>query len=182
MSYVHLSIGEANKDFLAAERRHNYTTPTSFLELINFYKLLLGREQGKIGDQINRLENGLGIMQAVTEKVDDLKKLLEIKMVDVGIEKEKTDELIEVVGKETEIAEKESEAAAIQQKEVEEITAMAKAEKQAADKELGEAIPAMERATEAVNCLEVKSITELKALGSPPEACVVVAKAVLILK
>jgi len=40
----------------------------------------------------------------------------------------------------------------------------------------------MERATEAVNCLEVKSITELKALGSPPEACVVVAKAVLILK
>jgi len=74
---------------------------------------LLSREQGKIGNQINRLENGLGIMQAVTEKVDDLKKLLEIKMVDVGVEKEKTDELIEIVGKETEIAEKESELAAI---------------------------------------------------------------------
>ena len=44
-------------------------------------------------------------MQAVTEKVDDLKKLLEIKMVDVGVEKEKTDELIEIVGKETEILE-----------------------------------------------------------------------------
>jgi hypothetical protein len=74
---------------------------------------LLSREQGKIGNQINRLESGLGIMQAVTEKVDDLKKLLEIKMVDVGIEKEKTDELIEIVGKETEIAEKESELAAV---------------------------------------------------------------------
>jgi len=74
---------------------------------------LLSREQGKIGNQINRLENGLGIMQAVTEKVDDLKKLLEIKMVDVGVEKEKTDELIEIVGKETEIAERESELAAI---------------------------------------------------------------------
>jgi hypothetical protein len=35
-------------------------------------------------------------------------------MVDVGIEKEKTDELIEVVGRETEIAEKESGDAAIQ--------------------------------------------------------------------
>jgi hypothetical protein len=54
--------------------------------------------------------------------------------------------------------------------------------KAAADIELGEAIPAMERATDAVNCLEVKAIQELKALGSPPEACVVVAKAVLILK
>jgi len=39
----------------------------------------------------------------------------------------------------------------------------------------------MERATEAVNCLEVKSIQELKALANPPSACVDVAKAVLIL-
>jgi len=38
MAEVHLSIGEANKLFLAQERRYNYTTPTSFLELINFYK------------------------------------------------------------------------------------------------------------------------------------------------
>jgi dynein heavy chain len=113
MAYVHLSIGEANKDFLSSERRHNYTTPTSFLELINFYKLLLSREQGKIGNQINRLENGLGIMQSVTEKVDDLKSMLELKMKDVEVEKSKTDELIEIVGKETEIAEAESAAAAI---------------------------------------------------------------------
>lgn len=103
-------------------------------------------------------------------------------MVDVGIEKEKTDELIEVVGREKAIAEKESADAAVQQAEVEEISANAKKEKETADAELAKAIPAMERATEAVNCLEVKSITELKALGSPPEACVVVAKAVLILK
>lgn len=39
----------------------------------------------------------------------------------------------------------------------------------------------MERATEAVNCLEVKSIQELKALANPPAACVDVTKAVLIL-
>jgi dynein heavy chain len=42
MSYVHLSIDDANREYLAAERRYNYTTPTSFLELISFYKLLLG--------------------------------------------------------------------------------------------------------------------------------------------
>jgi dynein heavy chain len=38
MAEVHLTIGEANEEFLRAERRYNYTTPTSFLELINFYK------------------------------------------------------------------------------------------------------------------------------------------------
>ena len=125
MSYVHLSIGEANKDFLLQERRNNYTTPTSFLELINFYKLLLGREQGKIVNQITRLENGLGIMQSVTEKVDDLKELLVKKSEDVRIEKEKTDKLIEVVTHESEIASGEKATAAIQAEEVAKITANA---------------------------------------------------------
>jgi dynein heavy chain len=158
MAQVHLSIGEANEEFRTAERRHNYTTPTSFLELINFYKFLLGKKRGKITDQINRLEIGLQTMKSTTEQVEGLQKLLEIKMVDVGIEKEKTDELIEVVGRESLDAEKEAEAAAVQEAETIEFANAAKAEKAAADRELAEAIPAMERATDAVNCLEVKSI------------------------
>ena len=48
MAHVHLSIGEANEDFLKQERRHNYTTPTSFLELINFYKMLVNNKRGAI--------------------------------------------------------------------------------------------------------------------------------------
>jgi hypothetical protein len=39
---------------------------------------------------------------------------MEVKMVDVGHEKEKTNQLIEVVGRESLIAEKEADAAAIQ--------------------------------------------------------------------
>jgi len=182
MAEVHLSIGEANLEFLAAERRYNYTTPTSFLELINFYKLLLGKKRGKITDQINRLEIGLQTMKSTTDQVEALQKLLEVKMVDVGVEKEKTDELIEIVGRESLDAEKEAAAAAVQEEEVTALTNDAKAEKAAADAELAEAIPAMERATEAVNCLEVKAIQELKALANPPAQCIEVAKAVLILK
>lgn len=50
MAHVHLSIGDANDEFLAAERRHNYTTPTSYLELINFYKMLVDSKRGKISE------------------------------------------------------------------------------------------------------------------------------------
>jgi dynein heavy chain len=120
-------------------------------------------------------------MLQTTEKVDGLQKLLEIKMVDVENEKAKTNELIEIVGKESLDAEKEADAAAIQAEETDKIANEAKAEKKAADDELAEAIPAMEAATEAVNCLEPKAIQELKALGSPPEDCVQIAKACLIL-
>jgi len=50
MAHVHLSIGDANEDFLKQERRHNYTTPTSYLELINFYKMLVNNKRGKISE------------------------------------------------------------------------------------------------------------------------------------
>merc|ERR1712107_240436 len=37
MAEVHLSIEASNKAYLEQERRHNYCTPKSFLELISFY-------------------------------------------------------------------------------------------------------------------------------------------------
>lgn len=182
MAHVHLSIGDANTEFLAAERRYNYTTPTSFLELINFYKLLLGAKRGKITDQIERLETGLSTMKSTTDQVEALQELLVKKMKDVEIEKSNTDELIEIVGRESLDADKEASAAAEQEEEVTICTNDAKAEKAAADTELAEAVPAMERAQAAVDCLEVKAIQELKSLATPPAACLDVTKAVLILK
>ena len=158
MAQVHLSISDANADFLRAERRYNYTTPTSFLELINFYKLLLSKKQGRITDQIDRLEIGLQTMKSTTDQVGALQKLLEVKMIDVGVEKEKTDELIEIVGRESLDAEREASAAAVQEAETTALTNAAKAEKAKADGELAEAVPAMQAAQAAVDCLEVKSI------------------------
>lgn len=164
------------------ERRYNYTTPTSFLELINFYKSLLDSKQSKLTDQIKRLEIGLDTMKQTTEQVEGLQKLLVIKMVDVETEKEKTNELIEIVGKESLDAEKEQNAAAVQEEETIKYANAANAEKQAANKELEEAIPAMKAAEEAVACLDKKSIQELKSLANPPAQVLDVAKAVLILR
>eukprot|EP00117_Sycon_ciliatum_P034773 scpid14216/ scgid26472/ Dynein beta chain, flagellar outer arm len=72
MAFVHLSIGEANERFKRLERRNNYTTPTSYLELINFYKALLGSKQEIINDSISRLETGLETMVATTVQVEGL--------------------------------------------------------------------------------------------------------------
>ena len=48
----------------------------------------------KINDQIERLSNGLNIMNSTTEKVDALQELLKVKMVEVEIEVEATGKLI----------------------------------------------------------------------------------------
>lgn len=83
MAHVHTSINQANKEFLQKERRHNYTTPTSFLELINFYKSLLKKKVDTINNQSNRLKIGLSTMESTRGEVEKLKEQLEIKMVEV---------------------------------------------------------------------------------------------------
>lgn len=182
MAFVHLSIHEANENFRLQNRRNNYTTPTSYLELIKFYKSLLTEKTAKIDDQIERLSNGLNIMNQTTEKVDQLSKLLEVKMVEVEIEKEATGKLIAVVEAESADAQKEQDLANVQAEATNEVATAAQATKAEATKELEAAIPAMKAAEEAVACLDVKSIQELKALANPPADCVVCTKAVLILK
>ncbi len=52
MAEVHSSIDDANQRYLKFERRYNYTTPKSFLELIDFYKKLLGSKREQINGKI----------------------------------------------------------------------------------------------------------------------------------
>lgn len=67
-------------------------------------------------------------------------------MVDVEREKENTDALIEIVGKESLDAEHEQSIAAVQEEETMKMTNKANDEKAKANKELEEAIPAMKAA------------------------------------
>jgi len=118
MAFVHMSIQEANDNFRLQMRRNNYTTPTSFLELIKFYKNLLNGKVSRINEQIERLSNGLNIMNATTEKVDNLQELLKVKMVEVDIEVEATGKLIAIVDAEASAAQVEKDAADIQAADV----------------------------------------------------------------
>jgi dynein heavy chain len=104
MANVHLSIDDANQEFKLRERRFNYTTPTSFLELISFYEKLLGEKQGAIVESISRLERGLTTMKETTDKVDILKEKLVLTMENVQVEEKNTDELIVIVNQEADAA------------------------------------------------------------------------------
>ena len=59
MSYVHSSVNEISKAYLLNDRRHNYTTPKSYLELINLYVKVLKRQHDEVEARMQRLENGL---------------------------------------------------------------------------------------------------------------------------
>lgn len=69
MAYVHTTVNEMSKVYLATERRYNYTTPKTFLEQIKLYQSLLAKKRAELVAKIERLENGLMKLQSTASQV-----------------------------------------------------------------------------------------------------------------
>ena len=144
MAEVHISIESANKRYLEAERRHNYCTPKSFLELISFYIKMLTAKQSSVGENCERLERGLAIMEQVQAKVEGLKEDLKVTMVQVEEKKAATAVLIDQVTKASATAAEEKAAADIEAEKTSKLANDASELQAQADGELSEAMPAMQ--------------------------------------
>lgn len=72
MTYVHKSVNDLSVAYLQNERRHNYTTPKSFLEQINLYENLLRKNNKDLQTKIIRLENGLEKLRSTASQVKKL--------------------------------------------------------------------------------------------------------------
>ncbi|XP_039357487.1 dynein heavy chain 17, axonemal isoform X16 [Mauremys reevesii] len=181
MSYVHKTVNEMSKVYLATERRYNYTTPKTFLEQIKLYQNLLSKKRRELIAKIDRLENGLMKLQSTASQVDDLKAKLAVQELELKHKNEDADKLIQVVGVETEKVSKEKMIADEEELKVQVINTNVTEKQRACETDLAKAEPALLAAQEALDTLNKNNLTELKSFGSPPEAVVNVTAAVMIL-
>lgn len=107
MAYVFSTVNETSQLYLASERRYNYTTPKSFLELISLYSKLLTNKTAETYQKIERLENGLVKLAVCANQVDSLKRVLSEQEIQLNVKNEAADKLIVVVSSENEIVQKE---------------------------------------------------------------------------
>ena len=150
--------------FLKFEKRNYYVTPTSYLELINSFKRLLSAKRGEVAQLRDRYGNGYKQLISTEESVGKMSVELENLKPQLVVKSKEVDEQAKVVEAESAIAEKE-------QKKVEVETAIAQvaADKTEAikldcQKQLDEALPALEAAAKALNSIQQKDIAELKTL------------------
>ena len=178
---IHTSVSDMAEEFYNALKRRYYTTPTSYLELINVYlsmlevkrkQLVLSRDRYKTGlDKISETNVVIDEMQAMlTELEPELKAksaATEELMVKLDKDKEEANKVREVVSEDERIANiKASETQAI---------------KDDAQRDLDEALPALEAANNALNALDKADISELRVFTTPPEMVQTVLEAVCIL-
>uniref|UniRef100_A0A3Q3NPA1 Dynein heavy chain 9, axonemal-like n=1 Tax=Labrus bergylta TaxID=56723 RepID=A0A3Q3NPA1_9LABR len=181
MAYVHMSVNQTSKDFLANERRYNYTTPKSFLEQIKLYRSLLGQKSKDLATKMERLENGLQKLKGTSAQVDDLKAKLAAQEVELKQKNEDADKLIQVVGIETEKVSKEKAVADEEEQKVAAIAVVVSGKQRDCEEDLAKAEPALLAAQDALNTLNKNNLTELKSFGSPVAAVTNVTAAVMVL-
>ncbi|XP_026855443.2 LOW QUALITY PROTEIN: dynein heavy chain 9, axonemal [Electrophorus electricus] len=181
MAYVHVSVNKTSKDYLANERRYNYTTPKSFLEQIKLYRNLLALKRKDLTTKMERLENGLQKLNSATAQVDDLKAKLAAQEVNLKQKTADADKLIQVVGVEAEKVSREKAVADEEEQKVASIAEVVSRKQKDCEEDLAKAEPALLAAQEALNTLNKNNLTELKSFGAPVTAVTNVTAAVMVL-
>lgn len=75
---------KASTEYFETQRRYNYVTPKSYLELIGFYKFLLDQKRTEVQRQIDRLDVGLSTLRKTAADVAELQVDLTHTMVKVS--------------------------------------------------------------------------------------------------
>ena len=169
MAEVHVSVTTMSVDFREKMRRYNYVTPKSFLELIGFYKYLLGEKRDGVGSNIKRLDDGLAKLKQTAQDVAELKIDVQKAMQRAEEEVKATDILVAQMSKQTAEANIEKDKADVVAGDAKIAADAAAVIKKEADGELAEAQPAMEAAKRAVAGLDKNSLGELKGFKAPPK-------------
>lgn len=181
MAYVHETVNEMSQVYYQNEKRHNYTTPKSFLELISLFTKLLVQKNVEFKDRVERLENGLIKLSQCAHQAEFLKSDLAVQEVGLKIKNEAADVLILTVNAENVRVQRSKTEATDKQRKVNFMKEAITIEKKANEEELRRAKPELDKAAEALNTLNRNNLTELKSFGSPPDIVVKVCAAVLVL-
>eukprot|EP00937_MAST-01D_sp_MAST-1D-sp2_P000693 g693.t1 len=180
--FFHLGVQKLNTDFKNQERRINYVTPTSYLELIQAFRTSLGAQREIVTAARNRYLKGLEQLAFAEGNVETMKKELIALQPTLKQAQKDTDALMaQIEAKLPGVQKKQEEVgadAAVAQEEADRVSA----EKASVEADLAEAIPALEEAIKALNTLKPADINEVKNLKKPPGGVRLVCEAVCVMK
>ncbi len=178
---IHQSVESASIKYAEEMRRYNYVTPTSYLELISTFRMVLSEKRLEIGTARRRLAVGLDKISSTEVAVEKMKvDLVELQPVLVKTTAEVEELMIKIAQDKADAAEKKAVV------EVEEAAASAKAAEckeiaASAQAGLAEALPALAAAVECLKNLKTSDISEVSKYSKPPDLVVLVLKGLCIM-
>uniref|UniRef100_A0A803YQF6 Dynein axonemal heavy chain 1 n=1 Tax=Meleagris gallopavo TaxID=9103 RepID=A0A803YQF6_MELGA len=177
---IHQSVARKCQVYLAELARHNYVTPKSYLDFLSIFCSLIGKKKQELKTAKNRMEGGLDKLLQTAEDVARMQEELEsARPLLAQAAKDTLSLLLQV---DTAVAEETRTAV-----QAEEMKANAKAQRAQAiaddaQKDLAEALPALDSALASLRNLKKSDVTEVRAMQRPPLGVKMVIEAVCIMK
>lgn len=159
--YFHESVRLLSERFLAELRRHNYVTPTSYLELIRTFKQLLQRKRDELSTLRNRYLSGLDKLDFASKEIGKMKEelvRLQPQLLATGAE---TDALLARVAKDAVEVEAQRTIVASEQLAANQQAAAAQSIKDECEADLAEALPILNDALASLDTLK-QSVSVVK--------------------
>ncbi|XP_075250490.1 dynein axonemal heavy chain 3-like isoform X2 [Convolutriloba macropyga] len=180
--FFHEDVRIMSIKFLEQLKRHNYVTPTSYLELIKTYKKLLTQKREDISKLKFRYENGLEQLAFASSQVSVMQAELEALKPELEKTSAETDKIMVKVEQDSVEVDAKKEIVAADEAVANEAAAAAQEIKDECEADLAEAMPALNAAMAALNTLKPSDITIVKSMKNPPEAVKVVMEAVCVMR
>ncbi|XP_023013028.2 dynein heavy chain at 16F isoform X2 [Leptinotarsa decemlineata] len=166
---IHESVEEMTERFYNEMRRHYYTTPSSYLELIKLYRVTLKVKIEKVTKTRDRIANGLKKLYETNSVIDSMKETL------IALEPELAKKSVDVAELMKNLAKEQKQADKVRfiVKGDEEVAKVKADETQVladdAQRDLDTALPALEAAKKALEALNKNDINEIKVFQKPPK-------------
>ena len=181
MAFAHNTVSDFTVKFKIMFKRHAYTTPKSYLELISLYSSLLESKRSELSKARERLENGVDKIEQASTQVADLQLSLKQEQIIVEEKKATTNALIESIGQEKVVVDQAVESGRDDEEKCAKIAEEVTAFQAECERDLAAAEPIIKEAEAALNSLDKASLGELKTFGSPSAEIVGVGAACIIL-
>ncbi|XP_023289892.1 dynein heavy chain 1, axonemal [Orussus abietinus] len=180
--YMHSSVIKASETFLQELNRHNYVTPTSYLELLSSYGDLLAKKKEELTMAVNRLTTGLDKLASTEVEVKEMQTTLTNMKPELERAAAATAETIKLITKDTVAAEKTRAEAEEQERAATRLKMENQDIRDEAEADLSVARPMLEAAEASLKALNKNDVTEVKAMKRPPVGVVLVIEAMCIVK
>ncbi|XP_008570797.1 PREDICTED: dynein heavy chain 1, axonemal [Galeopterus variegatus] len=180
--YIHQSVAKKCVEYLAELARHNYVTPKSYLELLNIFSVLIGQKKLELKTAKNRMKSGLDKLLRTSEDVAKMQEDLEIMRPLLEEAAKDTMFTMEQIKVDTAIAEETQKSVQAEEIKANEKARKAQAIADDAQKDLDEALPALDAALASLRNLNKNDVTEVRAMQRPPPGVKLVIEAVCIMK
>ncbi|XP_068431186.1 dynein axonemal heavy chain 3 isoform X2 [Clinocottus analis] len=176
------SVGEMSGRYFSRLRRHNYVTPTSYLELILTFKTLLNAKRNEVDTARNRYNIGLQKLEFASSQVAVMQEELTALQPELIRTSADTDKMMVKIEGETVEVDAKKELVSADEKVANEAAAAAQAIKEECEGDLKEAMPPMKAALLALDTLKPSDITVVKAMQNPPGLVKLVMESICIMK